>query len=203
MRRLWFSYVCLCLLVAALQAQEDIPLPAPQSESPVRLIAFDVFGTVHDHMQVPYEERKAYVDQLRRPEWAPLRLPASWAQMPPHPDSAEGIRKLREKGYLVITCSNGPLGLQARMAKNAGISWDAILPLEMEKVYKPDPRAYGLILRVFDVRPEEVLFVTANERAGDLEASRAAGMSAVLIRSEAGPRTIVELADSLPPVPRE
>ncbi|WP_417459082.1 hypothetical protein [Kordiimonas sp.] len=160
----------------------------------VKVIAFDVFGTVFDFADVPREEVRDYADQLRRPEWSPLQLPKSWETMPAHSDSMAGVARLREIAT-VVTCSNGPLGLQAKMSKRAGIVWDAIIPLELNKVYKTDPRAYMTVCEVLDVAPENVLMVTANEKFGDLEASRALGMQAVLIRGDSEIQTILDLWD--------
>lgn len=162
----------------------------------VKAIAFDVFGTVFDLGGVPRNEVRAYVHHVRQPEWAPLKLPESWERLPAHPDSAEGIARLREN-FLVVTCSNGPLGLLARLSKHNGISWDAIIPLEMNRVYKPNPRAYLTVCEVLGVSPSEVMMVTANRDAGDLEASASLGMRAQLIRHEGCPKDIVELANVL------
>ncbi len=162
----------------------------------IKVIAFDVFGTVVDFSGVPREEVKDYASQLRRPEWEPLKLPASWEHLKAHPDSAEGIRRLRQH-YIVCTCSNGPLGLLAKLSKNNGIVWDAIIPLEMNKVYKPNPQAYLTVCEVFGVETKDVLMVTANEMFGDIEAARALKMEASLIRHKDGPASIIELANEL------
>ncbi len=162
----------------------------------MNVIAFDVFGTVFDLSGVEREEVRAYARQLRRPEWAPLTLPPSWERLPAHPDAAFGIELLRRK-FFVVTCSNGPLGLLAKLSKHNGISWDAIIPLELNKVYKPDPRAYLTVCEVLGVEPAAVTMVTANETFGDLEASAALGMTPRLIRNPGTPATIMELAESL------
>lgn len=164
--------------------------------SPVKVIAFDVFGTVFDLSGVDRQELRDYAAHLRKPEWSPLRLPDSWNSLPAHSDSAEGIDRLRKK-YFVVTCSNGPLGLLAKMSKGSGIHWDAIVPLELNRVFKPRPAAYMTVCEVLGVQPQDVLMVTANKSFGDIEASRAIGMQAVLIRDEGGPKTIIELAEAL------
>lgn len=162
-----------------------------------KVIAFDVFGTVFDLANVSRDEVRDYVKQLKQVDWRPLRLPAHWEALPAHPDAAEGIARLR-KSFMVVTCSNGPLGLQAKLSKHNGISWDAIIPLELNRVYKTDPRAYMTVCEVLGVEPAEVLMVTANRTFGDLEASRALGMQAQLIRDgDENPKTIIELAERL------
>lgn len=162
----------------------------------VKVVAFDLFGTVFSLADVDRQEIKDYAAHLRNPEWSPLRLPPSWEKLPAHPDSAEGIRRLREK-FTVVTCSNGPLGLTAKLSKHNSINWDAIIPLELNKVFKTSPGAYLTVCEVLGCEPKDVLMVTANKSFGDLEASTALGMQAVLIRGDSGPRDIIELANLL------
>jgi 2-haloalkanoic acid dehalogenase type II len=162
----------------------------------MKVIAFDTFGTVFNLAGVDHEDVRAYAHHIRKPEWSPLRLPKAWETLPAHPDSAEGIARLRSK-FIVVTCSNGPLGLLAKLSKYNGVSWDAIIPLELNKVFKPNPRAYMTVCEVLGVKPAEVLMVTANRTFGDLEASRALGMQAQLIRDGDGPKNIMELAEQL------
>lgn len=162
----------------------------------VKVIAFDLFGTVFDMSGVPREEFKAYGRHIKQPEWSPLVLPDSWAKIPAFPDSKEGIDRLIAGGYQVIPLSNCPMRLCFRMSDNAGIEWSTYYGLEHWKIYKPDPEAYGLFCAYFDFEPSEVLMVTANEKFGDIEAARALGMQAVLIRGTEYP-TINDLADAL------
>lgn len=162
----------------------------------MKVIAFDVFGTVVDFSKVDREDVRAYARHIRKPEWSPLHLPAAWEHLPPHPDSVEGIARLRQK-FFVVTCSNGPLGLLAKLSKNAGISWDAIIPLELNRVFKTDPRAYLTVCEVLGVAPADVLMVTANKTFGDIEAATTLGMQAQLIRGDSGVPSITALADKL------
>lgn len=162
----------------------------------VKVIAFDVFGTVVNLDGVERKDIKAYIDHIRKLEWSPLKLPQSWESLPAHPDAAEGIARLRSK-FIVVTCSNGPLGLLTKLSKHNRVSWDAIIPLELNKVFKPNPQAYLTVCSVLDVKPEEVLMVTANKDFGDLEASNSVGMRSQLIRNPNCPKDIIDLAAGL------
>jgi 2-haloalkanoic acid dehalogenase type II len=164
----------------------------------IKVIAFDVFGTVFDLSGVDRQELRDYAHHLSKPEWSPLHLPKSWEHLPAHSDSAKGISKLREK-FIVVTCSNGPLGLLTKLSKNNGIQWDAIIPLEMNKVFKTNPRAYMTVCETMEVEPSEVMMVTANEKFGDLEASAKLGMTPMWIRGESTIPSIIALADVLNP----
>lgn len=161
------------------------------------LIAFDVFGTVFDLSGVDRAEIAGYIRHIREPHWMPLELPKHWERLPAHPDAAEGIERLRSR-YMVVTCSNGPLGLLAKLSKHNRISWDAIIPLELGQVFKPNPAAYLVMCNALDLPPSEVVMVTANRTFGDLEAASALGMQTRLIRDPSSElSTIHELADQL------
>lgn len=161
-----------------------------------KVVAFDVFGTVFDLSGVPHEEVRAYAHHIRQPEWSPLKLPKSWETLPAHADSAEGVAQLRKK-FIVVTCSNGPLGLLTKLSKHNGIAWDAIIPLELNKVFKPNPRAYLTVCEVLDVEPKDVIVVTANKTFGDIEAAKKLSMGTALIRNDGCAKTIIELAEVL------
>ena len=159
--------------------------------SRIKVIAFDVFGTlVRLKDEVPHEEIKAYADHIRKPEWSPLVLPDSWKNLKAFDDSAIVLKMLR-RHFMVVTLSNGPLGLQAALLKNNDVDVDAIVPLEIAQVFKPNPRAYWAASEILDITPENWLMVTANEKFGDLEASKSVGMQSQLIRGD----EVVDLYD--------
>ena len=161
----------------------------------IKVVAFDVFGTVVSLDWADRAEIKAYANHIRKPEWSPLTLPESWEHLPPHADSIPGIDCLRP-GAMVVTCSNAPLGMMAKLSKNVGLRWDAIIPLELNQVFKPNPKAYLTVCEVLGVAPEEVLMVTANKDFGDIEGARSVGMRSVLIRHESARcRHIVDLVN--------
>ena len=75
---------------------------------------------------------------------------------------------------MVCTLSNGNLNLLTRLSKQAHLPWDCILSAETFHAYKPDPRTYGGVARVFDVAPEQVMLVAAHH--DDLAGARACGL---------------------------
>ena len=171
-------------------------IPTPPNAN-IKVIAFDNFGTVYDLQNIPRDEVRDYIRQVRRPEWAPLSLPASWEDMPAFADSADGIDQLRTR-FTVVTCANAPLGMLARLAKKNGIQWDAIIPLELVQAYKPDLKTYELVAKTMGVKPSEVLIVTGNEGSPDLDVPRQLGMKTLRIRGgEDTPQTITSLAARL------
>jgi 2-haloalkanoic acid dehalogenase type II len=163
----------------------------------IKVIAFDVFGTVVDMSNVPREELRAYGEHIRKPEWSPLVLPESWKHLEAFADSREGISRLRKK-FKVVTCANGSLGLLSAINDYNDLDWDAIITLEANQVFKPNPNAYLTVCQVMGVSPDEVMMVTANVPGlGDLEVAAALGMTPQAIRQSDGPKTIIELAEQL------
>lgn len=165
-----------------------------------QVIAFDVFGTVFDLSDVDRREISQYVhhvkDVFNTRGWMPLTIPESWWDLKAHPDAAEGIARLRTK-YQVVTCSNGPMRLLTHLSKEAGISWDGIIPIEAYQLYKPSPLAYTKIWELMGVKPEACHMVTANPGFGDVEASTKAGMRPHVIRQPGELADIIALASLL------
>lgn len=163
----------------------------------LKVIAFDVFNTVYDLAAVPREEIKAYVDHIQKPAWEKLRLPKRWRKLPAFPDAAEGIARLRTQ-FTVVTLSNGPADVLVDLAKHNGIEWDAIVPIQLNRLYKPRLAAYMVAADMLDIAPRRIMMVTANKTFGDLEGAKTLGMTPMLIRDEeGGPATIIQLAEEL------
>jgi len=162
----------------------------------IRMILFDVFGTVFDMSSLPKEDIKHYVNHVTGFLWSPLTLPRDWWDLKAHPDAAEGIRKLRER-FVVATLSNGPVDLLVWLSKQNGIDWDWIVPIQMEQVYKPRREAYEVVFQCFKFDPSHVLLVTANPTFGDIEGAASVGMKSQVIRQPGCPQTIIELSEVL------
>ena len=106
-------------------------------------------------------------------EAARRHLNKVWHRLDAWPDSVEGLTRLKKK-YTICTLSNGNIGLLTHMAKRAGLPWDCVLSAEVFQAYKPDPRTYLGVARVFDVQPHEVMLVAAHY--DDLAGARACGL---------------------------
>jgi 2-haloacid dehalogenase len=112
-----------------------------------------------------------------------------WHRLNPWLDTVEGLGRLKSK-FMIVTLSNGNLGLLANMAKNAALPWDLILSAEVFRHYKPDPETYHGVADIFDVSPEEVMLVAAHK--DDLVAANACGLKTAFIERplEFGPNLI-------------
>lgn len=169
--------------------------------SKVKVVAFDCVNTVFDVSHMDHAELKAYIDQTRRLPWMPLDVQVKWLASKAHQDSAPGINRLSNK-RVTATCSNWPATVLSTISARAGINWSAIIPMETTRSYKPSPMSYTNVARVCGVDLRDVLMVTANEEAPDLEMARKLGMQSILVDRKNKyegklPRTIIELADIL------
>lgn len=143
---------------------------------------FDCFGTVFNMSQIPKEDLRYYGSILKKPVWEPLNFPDHWKTIPPHPDSKEGLEKLRAEGHKVVALSNAPSDLMRELSDNARIVWDHIIPLEEYKIYKPNKLAYLTACAELDVAPSQCTMITANKDFGDLEGAAYVRMDTILIR---------------------
>jgi 2-haloacid dehalogenase len=165
----------------------------------LKVIAFDVFGTIVDMSGVPPLEIIDYGNHIRLPEWSPLVLPESWKKLPAFPDAAAGIEMLRTR-FKVVTCANGPADVLRAIFDHNEIDVDLIVPLERLQVFKPSKQAYLWACAAAGAHPSECMMVTANVPGlGDLDVARSLGMQAQAIRQGPfeGPETIIDLAQFL------
>jgi len=88
------------------------------------------------------------------------RLLNAYLHLAPWPDTADALRQLREHGIRVIALANfSPKMLQAN-AENAGLTrlFDGLVSTDMNRTYKPDPRAYQLGMERLHLAKREILF---------------------------------------------
>jgi 2-haloacid dehalogenase len=100
-------------------------------------------------------------------------LAGLWHRLTPWPDSADGLRRLKEK-VIVASLSNGHVALQVNLAKHAGFAWDMIFASDMFRHFKPDAEVYLGACRFLDLAPAEVMLAAAHN--DDLAAARSFGL---------------------------
>ncbi len=102
------------------------------------------------------------------------------------PDVLPGLEALKASGTRLAILSNGAPAMLAAAATHAGIErlFDAIISADQARVFKPDPRVYHLVCERFDVRSEDVGFVSAN--AWDVSGAASAGLTSFWIQRVAG-----------------
>jgi 2-haloacid dehalogenase len=79
-----------------------------------------------------------------------------------YPEAHEALGLLRN--YRLAILSNGRPDMLDALVKNSGLDrvLEAVISVDANQIYKPDPRAYELVQERLGVRPEEVVFVSSN-----------------------------------------
>ncbi len=92
------------------------------------------------------------------------RLLTLYETLAAYPDARPALEALRRAGLPCAILSNGSPPMLAAATRSAGLAGllDAILSVEEVRVYKPHPSVYQLAVDRLGVRPEELLFVSAN-----------------------------------------
>ena len=106
------------------------------------------------------------------------RLNRAWEKLPPWPDAVPGLEALHGR-YLLAPCSNGSIAMMARLARSAGLPWDAIVGADIGRDYKPNAAVYRASAAALGLAPEQVMMVAAHNF--DLAAAREAGLAAAFV----------------------
>jgi 2-haloacid dehalogenase len=119
-------------------------------------------------------------------------LVAAWHDLPPWPDSVDGIGQIKQ-GFIVGPLSNGHTALLVDMAKAAGLPWDVILGSDISRAYKPSLDAYRTPAALLGLDPGQVMLAAAHNT--DLDAARTAGLATAFIArpTEYGPHQARDL----------
>ncbi len=123
------------------------------------------------------------------------RLMETYLRLDPYPETRGMLRRLREAGMRTAVLSNGSPTMLTSAVSGAGLYHliDDLLSAEAAGVYKPHPSVYQLASDHFDLEPERICFVSANN--WDAHGAAAFGFATVWIdRTDA-------TADILPGMP--
>lgn len=123
---------------------------------------------------------------------APDSLNRAWERLDPWPDVVTGLTALRA-GLLIAPCSNGSIGMMARLARFAGLPWDCILGADLARDYKPQAGVYLSACAALGLQPGRVMMVAAHNE--DLFAARAVGLQTAFVPrvQEYGPAQTTDL----------
>jgi 2-haloacid dehalogenase len=101
-------------------------------------------------------------------------------RLPPHPDAAPALDRLKELKLAALT--NSTLDVARAQLENAGLAdrFDAILSADEVNALKPRPEPYHHVARHFDAQPKDVRLVAAH--AWDVSGALAAGCKAAFVR---------------------
>ena len=103
--------------------------------------------------------RMPSVDRALRP-----RLLDAYMKLDAYPDARSVVAGLKTRGLHTAILSNGsPRMLDAAVdASGMAALLDAVISVDSIRMYKPRPEVYALVTARFDLRPEEIAFVSSN-----------------------------------------
>jgi 2-haloacid dehalogenase len=82
----------------------------------------------------------------------------------PYPEVKEVLKKLKEKKYKISILSNGTPTLLNELVKSNNLDnlFDNIFSIEEVGIYKPDSKVYDLPVKKYQIKAEEITFLSAN-----------------------------------------
>jgi 2-haloacid dehalogenase len=138
-----------------------------------------------------------------------MELTERFLTMPPYPDVAVALDKLRGAGFRLFTLTNNLLEVQARQLEHEGIvsSFDRMFSVHAVQRHKPAPDVYRFVERELGAQPSQLCLVACH--TWDTLGAAAAGWKAALVKRtgndvlEVGPQPqivgndLVDVADQL------
>ena len=82
----------------------------------------------------------------------------------PYPEVKKTLEKLKEKKYKLAILSNGTPALLNELVKSNDLQnlFDDIFSIEEVKIYKPSSKVYDMPIKKYNIKNEEVAFLSAN-----------------------------------------
>ena len=82
----------------------------------------------------------------------------------PYPEVKEVLSNLKKKSYKLSILSNGTPTLLNELVKSNDLEniFDDLFSIEEVGVYKPDPKVYDMPIKKYQIKSEEVAFLSAN-----------------------------------------
>jgi 2-haloacid dehalogenase len=110
------------------------------------------------------------------PEPAARRLAASVADLPLHPDVADGVRSLRASGHRLVTLTNGSAAVAEKLFTSAGIleHFEKLLSVQDAPAWKPHAAAYRYAAEACGTDPRDMLLVAVHP--WDIHGAKLAGL---------------------------
>jgi 2-haloacid dehalogenase len=92
------------------------------------------------------------------------QLLGAYFKLDAFPDARTALRTLKEKGHRTGILSNGspPMLKDAVDAAGIGADLDAVLSVDVLKMFKPRPEVYRLVTAHYGCTPSDVSFVSSN-----------------------------------------
>ena len=92
------------------------------------------------------------------------QLMDQYAKLTAFGDSLTTLQSLKERGLSTAILSNGSRDMLGTVVSSNGLKpyLDKVVTVEEVKLFKTSPQSYQLLLDAFDVRKDEILFVSSN-----------------------------------------
>lgn len=101
--------------------------------------------------------------------------------LPPHPDVASGLEKLRSAGFRLVTLTNSPPKVVEAQLQNAGLTdfFEKSFSVDAIKKFKPDADVYKMTAKELGVPIDQVRLIAAHD--WDVAGALLAGCAAAFI----------------------
>ena len=142
-RTVWFGQVLRNSLVATITGQyEDFGKIAGS--------ALTMTAQLHN-IQLSEEDRAAIMGGIR--------------SLPPHPDVASGLEKLKVAGFRMFTLTNSPPKVVEAQLQNAGLTdfFEKSFSVDTIQKFKPEAEVYKMTAKELDVPVEQIRLVAAHD----------------------------------------
>ena len=82
----------------------------------------------------------------------------------PYPEVKKVLKELKEKKFKLAILSNGTPELLEELVKKNNLDnlFDDLFSIEEVKIYKPDSKVYDLPVKKYNIKPNEIVFLSAN-----------------------------------------
>lgn len=102
-----------------------------------------------------------------------------------HPDVPDGVRRLSEAGFRLVTMTNGSSELTEQLLARTGLRdrFEALLDVRGPRRWKPSPAAYRYAVEQVQVRPQEAVLVAVHP--WDVDGALRAGLRGAWLRRNA------------------
>ena len=158
-RRLWFSQMLQSALVATVTD------------------AYTTFGEAADAaLQMTAERQGVEVSDADERE-----ILGGLRELPPHPEVAEGLDRLRDAGFRLATLTNSTQEVAEAQIRNSGLAdrFEQVLSADTARRLKPAPAPYRMAARTLGIPERELRLVAAH--AWDVAGALRAGCAAAFV----------------------
>jgi 2-haloacid dehalogenase len=118
----------------------------------------------------------------------------AYLELSAYPDAQEVLRSLKARGERTAILSNGSPAMLASAVEAADLKadLDAVLSVDVLKMFKPRMEVYALVIDRFACKPAEVTFVSSNR--WDVMGATAVGFRSVWVNRAGNPNEYAEFA---------